>query len=246
MTQQVEWANARSGVYRFLAAAYLAPLQKDFIVSLTTNGLIDQLEAVFGDAAVRELREFSRGFRGDYESLDQEFQDLFMVPVGRYVTPYEAVYRDERQIGDSLVRGFLMGPSTLAIKQLYREAGVMISEDYKDLPDHIGLELACMEFLCQAEAEVQQKSDFNEIQRLRGLQKKLLHEHLLQWAPQLCFRIRQNAPGPLYRGIAGLTEASLNWDAEFLASKASVRAGGRSRKFRSNPAAMSGLVRRTM
>jgi len=30
---------------------------------------------------------------GDYDALDRQYQELFVVPLGRYVTPYEAVYR---------------------------------------------------------------------------------------------------------------------------------------------------------
>ena len=46
---------------------------------------------------------------------------------------------DARQVGDTRVRGLLMGPSTLAVQQLYREAGMAIADDYTDLPDHVGL-----------------------------------------------------------------------------------------------------------
>jgi TorA maturation chaperone TorD len=56
----------------------------------------------------------------------------------------EAVYRDERELDGTRVRGQLLGPSALAVKELYREAGLQLSGDSKDLPDHVGLELACM------------------------------------------------------------------------------------------------------
>ena len=102
-----------------------------------------------------------------------------------------------------------MGPSTLAVKQLYREAGAAISEDFKDLPDHVGLELACMEFLCAGEARAWDREDLDEVTRVRGLQRRMVHDHLLQWVPALCGRIRERAPGPFYRGIASLTEAYL-------------------------------------
>lgn len=217
MTDQANWATARSNMYRFLSAAFLQPPSEALVAPLLADGFIEEMEEVFGAAAVDDLRKFAGGFQGDYEGLDQEFQDLFMIPLGRYVTPYEAVYRDEREIGDTRVPGLLMGPSTLAVKQLYREAGAAISEDFKDLPDHVGLELACMEFLCEEEARAWEQEHLDDGRRMRDLQKKLLQEHLLLWVPALCGRIREKALGPFYRGIAGLTEMFLRREADALA-----------------------------
>lgn len=216
MTEQADWARARANVNRFLSAAFLEPPSEALVATLSGDSFIEELEKIFGSVAVDDLRKFAGEFEGDHEDLDQEFQDLFMVPLGRYVTPYESVYRDERKVDDTVVRGLLMGPSTVAVRQLYREAGADISDDFKDLPDHIGLELACMEFLCEQEARAWEQQDLAKAQQMRDLQKRLLHEHLLVWAPTLCARIREYAPGPFYRGIAGLTEASLRWEASFL------------------------------
>lgn len=213
MIEQTDWARARAGMYRFFSAAFLEPPSKALVAALSKSGLIEELDGVFGAAAVDDLRRFIGGFQGDLESLDREFQDLFIVPLGRYVTPYEAVYRDERTVGDAVVQGLLMGPSTQAIRQLYREAGAAVSEDFKDLPDHVGLELACMKFLCEEEARAWEGKGAGHARRMRNFQKRLLHEHLLQWVPALCRRIRENAPGPFYRGIAGLTDAYLRQDA---------------------------------
>lgn len=213
MTEQADWAKARANVNRFLSAAFLEPPSEALVSTLSADSFIAELEKIFGSVAVDDLRQFAGEFGGDHEGLDQEFQDLFMVPLERYVTPYESVYRDQRQVGDKVVRGLLAGSSALAVKQLYRDAGADVSEDFKDFPDHIGLELACMEFLCGEEALAWEQQDLEKAKKMRGFQKRLLHEHLLQWVPALCARIRENAPGPFYRGVAGLTEASLMWEA---------------------------------
>lgn len=217
MTDWARWAAARGDMYRFLSAAFLAPPSERLVAPFLSGEFLKEIAGTFGPAADADLCLFARQFQGDYERLDQDFQSLFMVPLGRYVTPYEAVYRDEREVGDTRIRGLLMGPSTLAVKQLYREAGMTISEDYQDLPDHVGLELACMEFLCQAERQAWEREDPTEVRRVRHLEGRLLHDHLLQWVPALCQRIRENASGPFYRGIAGLTLAYLSQEAKTLA-----------------------------
>lgn len=216
MTDPRSWAAARADMYKFTSAAFLEPPSERLLAPLLKGGFVDGLSEIFGTEAVRDLRHFIEAFQGDYETLDQEFQSLFMVPLGRYVTPYEAVYRDAREIGDARVHGLLMGPSALAVKQLYREAGVAISDDFMDLPDHVGLELACMEFLCRAEAQAWNQENLAGVQRARVFQKKLLDEHMLRWIPALCERIRERAAGPFYRGIATLTEAYLAQEAELL------------------------------
>lgn len=219
MTDRASWAQARGNMYKFLSAAFLEPPSEALVGPLLADGFLEGLEELFGDATIDHLRGFVSGFQGNYEELDQEFQGLFMVPLGRYVTPYEAVYRDEREIDGARVRGLLMGPSTLAVQQLYREAGTVISENFKDLPDHVGLELACMEALCHAEAGAWECCDAETVRRARGLQRRLLEEHLLQWVPSLCARVRENAPGPFYRGIAALTEVFLQQEVEELAPR---------------------------
>ncbi len=218
MTDRVSWATARANMYRFLSAAFLEPPSAALLAPLLANGFIASLEEVFGADAVHEFCQFVQEFQGDYQGLDQEFQDLFMVPLGRYVTPYEAVYRDERQVGNTRVQGLLMGSSTLSVNQLYRAAGATISEDFKDLPDHVGLELACMEFLCKAEAQAWDREDLAGVHRVQGFQKRLLQDHLLQWVPALCARIRERASGPFYRGIAHVTQAYLKQEADGLVS----------------------------
>ncbi len=217
MTPTSAWASARGQVYRFLAVAFLRPPTAEFVAPFLSEEVLVELAERLGGDGVGELTEFRETFRGDYESLDQEFQDLFTVPLGRYVTPYEAVYLDERVVGDQVIRGLLMGPSTLAVRQLYREAGVEAVEDLGELPDHVGLELACMESLCEAEASAWRREDPEAARRARGLEHRLLEEHLLQWVPALCARVRDNARGPFYRGIAALTEAFLRHEALELA-----------------------------
>jgi TorA maturation chaperone TorD len=71
-----------------------------------------------------------------------------------------------------------------------------------------------MQTLCRAEARAWERDDVEAAGRARRLQRRLLEEHLLQWVPSLCARIRENAPGPVYRGIATLTEAFLRREAQ--------------------------------
>lgn len=213
MITEAACAAARGQLYGFLAGAFLRPPTAQSISPILDDVVLRQLAEQFGTEAVGELEQFRSGFDGSWDALDQEYQDLFTVPLGRYVTPYEAVYRDERVVDGEVVRGLLMGPSTLLIKAIYRDAGVEVADDVRELPDHIGLELGCMQVLCDAEARAREEGDVSALARAQALQRRLLQEHLQQWAPRLFERILANAPGPFYRGMVALTEAFLDQEA---------------------------------
>ncbi len=210
MSTDAALAAARGQLYAFLASAFLRPPTARSVSPILDGALLSGLAGQFGADAVVEFERFRTTFDQDWNALDQEYQSLFTVPLGRYVTPYEAVYRDARIMDGEVVRGLLMGPSTLAVKAIYRDAGVEVADDVRELPDHIGLELGCMEVLCEAEARAREEGDGSGVERATALQRRLLHEHLLQWVPALCERIRANARGPFYRGIVALTGAFLD------------------------------------
>lgn len=218
MTTTSAGAGARGQLYRFLAAAFMRPPTAELVAPLLDGEVVEELGERFGADAVAELVTFKKHFSGDWDALDREYQELFVVPLGHYVAPYEAVYRDERVIDGRAVRGLLMGPSTLAVQALYREAGFDVVEDLLELPDHVGLELAGMEALCKTEARAWEDDDAATARRARALERRLVEDHLRQWLPALAARIRAAAPGPFYRGIATLTEAFLRGEAEELAA----------------------------
>ncbi len=213
MIMEAACAAARGQLYGFLAGAFLRPPTAQSVSPILGDTVLRQLAEQFGADAVTELEQFRSRFDGGWDALDQEYQSLFTVPLGRYVTPYEAVYRDERVVDGEVVRGLLMGPSTLAVKAIYREAGVEVSDDVRELPDHVGLELGCMQVLCDAEARAWEAGDTSALARAQALQRRLLRQHIRQWTPRLFERIRSNAPGPFYRGIVALTDAFLDQEA---------------------------------
>jgi len=227
-TANTSWRDpqTREQLYHFLAAAYLRPLTLEALRHLTDPGVLQELAALFGEEAIVALKEFSTRGHGETreEGLQQEFMDLFAVPAGRYVTPFEDVYRGasaERQLGP------LLGEHAVAVKRLYRAAGGEMEGNCKELPTHVGVELAFMSFLCAREAAAQSgegdasagagdASDPEPCAFYRLLQLRFLREHLNVWFPQLNIAIREKASSGLYRGLAELTEVVLERDAAWL------------------------------
>ena len=76
------------------------------------------------------------------------------MPGPDYVPPYGSVYRDgpNGPPGTWQGRPTLWGPSSVAVAQAYREAGLALAPGGPQVPDHIGLELQFMQHLCACEA----------------------------------------------------------------------------------------------
>jgi TorA maturation chaperone TorD len=227
-------AQARADMYAFLAAVYLYPPTPDLIQRLTAGDFLEELCSLFGEETVTDLKTFAAKAHPDtdFDDLDQEYMNLFAVPTGRYVTPFEDVYQGQTVEG-MLKRGPLMGERAIAARRIYRQAGADMDRACKELPTHIGVELSYMSFLCEREAaairdEEEQKPPDEEKRavadsvRYRELQIKFLNEHLNAWFPQLSLAIKANAKSLFYRGMARITEAFLDYDTAGLSERSKV------------------------
>lgn len=216
--------QARSDMYAFLAAVYLYPPTPDMLQRLTEKNFLEELSVLFGEETVTDLKTFAASAHPDtdFDDLDQEYMNLFAVPTGRYVTPFEDVYQGQT-VGGMLKRGPLMGERAIAARRIYRLASADMDRACKELPTHIGVELSYMSFLCEREAaairdengqvppDEEKRAAANSV-RYRELQIKFLNEHLNAWFPQLSRAIQANAKSLFYRGMAKITEAFLDYD----------------------------------
>jgi TorA maturation chaperone TorD len=150
--------------------------------------------------------------------LDREYMKLFVVPNPRYVAPYESVFCDRwlvpaapregagRGASSLMIKGLVMGESTLGVRECYLEVGVLPSEG---LPDHIGTELRFMAHLWACEAE---KSPV-EAEVLPELRAKFRNQHILKWIGQLRERVAESAHLGYYPAALQIAEAVLRDDA---------------------------------
>jgi DMSO reductase family type II enzyme chaperone len=202
-------------MYRFLSAVYLRPPTQDLVRQFRETDFLDELSSLFGDESVTALREFSVTARRDedFADLKREYMDLFAVPMGRYATPFEDVYRGVSVDGKQ-ERGPLLGERAIAVKRLYRQAGAEMDQASKELPTHIGVELSFMAFLCEREAEAIRggKEEATDSTAYRDLQLRFLQEHLAEWFPRLSQSIQASATSQFYRGLAVITEEFLAQD----------------------------------
>ena len=142
--------------------------------------------------------------------LEKEYTRLFVTAYPRVVAPpYSSVYLDEQ--------GQVWGASTAEAARLYEAAGLGMSRDLHDLPDHIAVE---MEFASHLIGEQQKRASSNDtaVRDLASIERRFLSQHLLRWAPAFFSRVAELSRTAFYRSLAELAQQFLKWEAEHLAA----------------------------
>jgi len=146
----------------------------------------------------------------DAQELEYEYNKLFVGPEHVLCPPYESVYRSDRS---EIELGLVMGPSTNDAKKRYREAGLEIAKDFKELPDHIAIELEFMYFLCANEAK---SKDFEEASLWRKRQREFIASHIKPWYSNFSRMLELNAISSFYKAVAKLMKEFLSEEIEYL------------------------------
>jgi TorA maturation chaperone TorD len=136
------------------------------------------------------------------ERLAQEHLRLFGgLTYGRSPPPpYESVWRGE---------GKLMGKVTSSVLRTYNEAGMELASGTTEPPDHVGVELSYLSYLCSKEADAHRSCDSTEMARYSRMQYDFLRQHVVRWVPSFCQHIARADTTGFYQGIAILTREFL-------------------------------------
>jgi nitrate reductase assembly molybdenum cofactor insertion protein NarJ len=102
--------------------------------------------------------------------------------LGRGVPPYESVF-----LGDGALLG---GDVTASVRQAYADGGFRLARADTE-PDHLGLELAYLAFLCSAEADALTDGLDGVATAIAERARRFLDGHLLRWLPALSHAVRR-------------------------------------------------------
>ena len=197
MTQD-EWERgiARADLCRFLAACYYQP-GPEFAEEKMFDSMLAAASRVAPDFAARASRMGEAFAAEDPESLLVDYTRLFLGPVGTLAKPYGSAWLGGQQA--------LMQDSTVAVQQLYEEGGFEISEDFRELPDHVAAELEFLYLLIFREAEAQRDRDLASSNAMTALRQRFLAEHLGAWIGPFTQAAERGAQTAFYRELAELT-----------------------------------------
>lgn len=184
----------RADAYRLLSASFYQPqidiLKEENLLSSLSKVLRNtcQPASVYADEMERLLLVYTE------EELLVDYARLFVGPNELLAAPYGSVYIDEGRR--------LMGDSTMAVIDFYKSHGLVMGEGFKEMPDHIVVELEFMYYLVFNEVMAIERTDFEGIQSALKAQAIFLNKFLRTWVRQFSQRIIENAETHFYKALA--------------------------------------------
>lgn len=201
----------RGDCYRLLSACFYPPMEAVLSEKDLLAGLRNLLRPLAPEAAEQCALMEEAGKTADAVELAVEHAALFLGPNTLKAPPYGSVYLEEGRR--------LMGDTTMAVQDLYREFGLEIT--FHDAPDHIIFELEFMGYLCGRAAELANSaSSAGELADLLGRQRDFLVRFLASWVPPFCRSMRTDPASPFYQGLANTLELFIAAEVRFLDSGA--------------------------
>jgi TorA maturation chaperone TorD len=191
---------AHEDLCRYLAACYYEPdaafAQERLFDSMARAArrldpeLAEQARAV-GEAFAAE----------DLQALLVDYTRLFLGPGPALARPYGSCWLGGEPQG--------MQASTMAVLDLYRQGGFEIDESFRELPDHVAVELEFLYALTFARNEAARQARTEErvaADRLRG---RFLAEHVGAWGGAFARAVQAQAQTDFYRRLGAMTRRFL-------------------------------------
>lgn len=196
-TDDLERRAARADLARLLSSCYYQP-GPEFAEERVFEAMRAAAERV--DPALAEVaRRVGEAFAAaSIDDLLVDYTRLFLGPVDTLARPYGSVWLDDRQS--------LMGDSTMAVLQHYEDAGFEVGEGFRDLPDHVAVELEFLYLLLFREADAAARGDGVVLRALSGMRQRFLGDHLGAWMRPFAAAVRAGAEREYYSDLAELTD----------------------------------------
>lgn len=194
--------SKRGDVYRLLSACFYFPNKKLFLEEGLFENLSMLLNTVSPDAAFFSAKMGQAIHQYTEEELAVEYSKLFVGPWELKAPPYGSIYLDkERRV---------MGDSTMEVIRMYQEARLIMDKDFKELPDHIAVELEFMHFLTYEMVDALGKSESDRAQSLQVTRNLFLNQYLRRWVPEFCNKINTNTDNAFYGALADCVSTFLS------------------------------------
>lgn len=203
-------ATAREDLCRFLAACFYEP-GPEFGEENLFGSMVTAASRIHSDLA-EQARKLGEAFAAeDMQTLLVDYSCLFLGPVQVLAQPYESSWiKTPTKAGDRLS----------AVLDLYSTGGFDIDEEFRDLHDHVAVELEFLYLLTFKRNDAQRAGQTDELMLLEQLERQFLNEHLGAWIEPFAAAIRSGAQTSFYRQLADFTERFIQMEAARLGTKA--------------------------
>ncbi len=180
----------RSACYKLHAACFYQPDREMFLEEDLIGNLAEVISTVCPSAEAYATAMKQAFVAGAAEDLCVAHAKLFLGPFELQAPPYGSVYLEP---GNRL-----MGNTTTSVMRLYQRAGLSLDQEFKDVPDHIAVELEFMHYLCEQELMSLASSDESGALDSLRIQHEFQDKYLIKWVPGFCARIEENSDNDFY------------------------------------------------
>ena len=189
-------AAALADMCRLLAACYYEPSPE-----LAEEKVFDSLaEAArrIDPFLVTHVLQLKRAFESESnENLLVDYSRLFLGPGGILALPYESAWL-EKDSNASI-------DATQVLLELFEDGGFEMNTEFRDLPDHIAVELEFLYTLLFQIAAAIQTGDQRALDKALALRWSLVEQHLGRWVQNFQTAIHSGAECRFYSELVDLT-----------------------------------------
>jgi TorA maturation chaperone TorD len=189
----------RGDCYRLFSGCFYPPDRQMLLDERVVENLHNMLESVCPDAAPHAAAMAQALLRAEDEELAVAHAKLFVGPFELEAPPYGSVYLGPQRR--------LMGDSTVEVVEMYERAGLSLSENFMDAPDHISAELEFMYFLIAKEHQALLKEDREEAHKYLKMKQEFSTNYLRTWVEPFCERIKKASEHEFYTSLANCLSA---------------------------------------
>jgi len=215
--ENLEHIHSRAIIYSDLSILFHRPGKK-ILSLLSVDSIADRRPAYSSlnlnlDPLARSIQDDTdaRSAEGLLLAMNREYTRLFVTAFpGVPVPPYGSTHMEDPTV--------IWGKTTRDVVKIYSRAGLRISEDFRDIPDHFAVELEfmfylnrCLLFLADPQRfdrKAECPSDLST-ENLFEIEREFLTKHLLKWGPGFLEQVSKESRLPFYRELASLTAALL-------------------------------------
>lgn len=192
-----ETASARADLCRFLSACYYEP-GPEFAEEKLFDSMLAAATRIDPQLAEHARRLGTAFVDQDAQTLLIDYTRLFLGPVQMLARPYGSYWLS----GETTV----MRDSSMHVLDLYGQGGFEIDAEFRELPDHVAVELEFLYLLIFKQAQARHAGAADEAAAMAALQQRFLAQHLGAWVGPFCAAIRAGAETAFYRELGAITE----------------------------------------
>ncbi|MFZ3081110.1 TorD/DmsD family molecular chaperone [Rhodoferax ferrireducens] len=197
-------ATARADLCRFLSACYYEPAP-EFAEENLFHSMLVAAASIHPDLA-DSARKLGEAFAAqDLQTLLVDYTRLFLGPMQALASPY----------GSSWLSAPVQTEENppLAVLDLYSAGGFEIDEEFRELPDHVAVELEFLYLLIFNKNQASQAGNMDDLTLTELLQRRFLGEHLGVWMGPFAAAVKAGADTVFYRELAAFTERFVRMEA---------------------------------